>query len=343
MMLLCLLAPAWAAGVWWLESADLAERGEASALEAAAVRAGYSARVVKRFHLGDGWEYVTLVEGFVDEAGATAAARKLTKGGTAFTLVHDPVRGPPSRATVRSDPDTSEASRPSVASLVESVRAAHGGATGGAAALARARVVHFSFDREFSLDKKSLLVSHEYWRDPTSRRVTVDTHGGATDSTSVATSSGAWLKVAGRVERRDIGVLIAQADAFAPEAVLGIALEVFALLAEGEAQTLVFLEGAETGVRIGRGEDPTQAGLAFADVDPKTGLLLRARYVTAGGPATFSMTGWSERAPGVLVPGVLVVERPDGSTETIRVIALEVADAAPPGTFGTPENEAARP
>ncbi|MSQ03400.1 MAG: hypothetical protein EXR71_16175 [Myxococcales bacterium] len=343
MLLLCLLAPAWAAGVWWLESADLPDRAQAAALESAAVRAGYTARVVKRFRLGDGWEYVTLVEGFVDEVGATAAARKLTTTGAAFTLVHDPVRGPPSRATVRPDAEATPSSARSVAALVQSVREAHGEATGGAAALARARVVHFTFDREFSLDRQSIRVSHEYWRDPTSRRVTVDTHGAATDSTSVATTSGAWLKVAGHVESRDIGVLIAQADAFAPEAVLGLALEVPALLEAGGAEALVFLEGAESGVRIGRGEDPIEPGLAFADVDPHSGLLQRVRYVTKGGPVTFSLTGWSERAPGVVVPDVLVVERPDGSVETVRVRGLKVADVAPPGTFATPENDAPRP
>ncbi len=341
--LLCLLAPAWAAGVWWLESADLGERAQAAALEAAAIQAGYSARVVKRFRLGDGWEYVTLVEGFMDEGGATSAASKLAASGTVFTLVHDPVRGPPSRATVRPDPQQSEPAARSVASLVQSVRLAHGNATGGAAALARAKVVHFTFEREFSLDRKMVRVSHDYWRDPTSRRVIVDTHGAATDSGTVATTSGAWLKVAGRVESRDIGVLIAQADAFAPEAVLGLALDVPTLFLEKNDQDLVFLEGAEAGVRIGRGEDPIEAGLAFADIDPKSGLLLRVRYVTAGGPVTFAMTGWNERSPGVVVPDVLVVERPDGSAETVRVRVLEVSDVAPPGTFATPENDAPRP
>lgn len=327
---------------WWLEGPEVVERADAAALQASAERAGYHARVVKRFHLGEGWEFVTLVEGFADEAAATSAAKKLAKDtGIPLSVVHDPTRPGGSRTPV---PAPAPVAAPSdAAGIIAAARAAGGGPTGGVAALARAPAVHFVFEREFELDGKRTRVVHDYWRDSTARRLSVNTNGAGTDSLSVATANAAWIKVNGHVEPRDIGVIIAQADTFAPETVLGVALDVDALFASTDSASFVVLEGAESGVRVGRGEDPTEPGLAFADVDPATGHLLRVRYVTEGGPVMFEMSDWRVAAPGVLAPGNLTLLRADGRTETIRVQRLEVADSAPPGTFSTPENDAGSP
>lgn len=344
MSLLLLFSIALAAtGEWWLEGPQVADKATADALGSLAGRAGYEARVVKRFRLGEGWEYVTLVEGFADEAAASAAAQRLGReGGRPFVLVHDPAKGPPTRVTVAA-PAEPAGQGPTASSLLAAARSAHGGPAGGAAALARARAVHFVFSREFVMDKKPVTVDHDYWRDVTSRRVDVRTHGIGTDSTSVATAKGAWVRAAGKVESRDIGVLITQADAFAPEAILGVALDVDTLLGGPEPHQFVLLEGAESGLRVGRGEDPTEPGLAFADIDPKTGLLSRVRYVTEAGPLVIELAGWGTAGAGVVYPGVLSIERPDGRRESIRVQRLEITESAPAGTFAVPEITTASP
>lgn len=336
-MILALFASlaAAASGGWWLEGPLVSERATADSLEQVADRAGYDARVVKRFRLGEGWEFVTLVEGFADEASASAAARRLSRdAGQTFVLVHDPAKGPPTRTSVGAE---APAGGPTASALLGAARAAHGGPTGGAAALARARAVHFVFAREFELGGKLVKVDHDYWREVTNRRVDVKTHGVGTDSLSVATAKGAWLRAAGKVEVRDIGVLIGQADAFAPEAILGVALDVDTLLGGPDTGQYLVLEGAESGVRVGRGEDPTEPGLAFADIDPATGLLSRVRYVTEAGPVVIELSGWAPASPGVVFPALLSVERPDGRRETIRVQRLEIAEGAPAGTFAVPE------
>lgn len=341
-MIWILLSTALAAGGgWWLEGPEMAERADAVALQSSAERGGYHARVVKRFHLGEGWEFVTLIEGFGDEEAAAAAAKKLTKDGLKLTLVHDPAKGGATRVAVAAPPPAVSATDSSA--VLAAARAVNGGPTGGVSALARASAVHFVFEREFELDGKRVTIAHDYWRDATSRRLKVETHGSGTDSTSIATAGGAWIKVGGKVESRDIGVLITQADAFAPETVLGVALDVDALFATGDALPLLLLEGAESGVRVGRGEDPTEPGLAFADVDPTTGYLLRVRYVTEGGPVSFVLGDWRVIAPSLAAPGSLAVERADGRMEVIRVQRLELVDGAPPGTFSAPQNDAGGP
>ncbi len=336
-MFLWLIAAALAeGGAWWIEGPQLAERARAEALEQVAERAGHQARVVKRFRLGQGWEFVTLVEGFADEPAARAAATRLGHdGGVEFVLVHDPARGPRVRTEVAADAPARPG--PGADALLDAARVAHGGPTGGAAALARAASVHFVFERQFSLDAKRVSVRHDYWREGASRRVDVAGGGFGSDSRSVATAKGAWVAAAGSVEVRDIGVVVGVIDTFAPEAILGVALDVHTLLAADGTSGLLVLEGAEVGRRVGRGEDPSSPGLAFVDIDPVTGRMAYVRYLTAAGPVGVSLSGWAEAAPGVVYPGKLEIERPDGRRETILVQRLEVFPTAPAGTFAAPE------
>ena len=132
-------------------------------------------------------------------------------------------------------------------------------------------------------------------------------------------------------------MLVSQADAFAPEVVLGAALDVPSLFEGAEPGTLMLLEGAESGVRVGRGEDPQGSGFAFADVHATTGLLQRVRYVTDAGPVVYTYGEWSAPHVALPVPGVVAVEHADGTTEAIRVEALELLDSLPAGTFSPPE------
>ncbi len=326
------LSVALAAPTYSLESAPAATREELASLEAASAAKGFKARVVKRFRLGQGWTWVALVEGFETEAEATSAAQALA---TATQRTFSVIAEGGARKAVDAPVTTAPAS-PTAASTISSTIAAHGGASGGAAELARAKAVHFSFTRALEADGRTIEASHDYWREGASRRLAVDVRDAGEDSLLVVTANGGWLKAGGQVTSRDIGILVNQADAFAPEAVLGLALDVPSLLAAPPEAPLLLLEGAEKGVRLGRGEDPDGAGLAFADVDAATGLLLGARYVTEGGPLLFSYGAWTRVTPTLLVPARVRLERPDGRVETVTVSKVEVVEAAPAGTFATP-------
>lgn len=318
------------ADAWWLESPEMNERAGAEFVEASSTKAGFSVRVVKRFHLGEGWEYVALVEGFADQAAAADAARTLkAETGVTLTLVHDPAKG----RAVRTEVDEAAPERAS-AGVIAACLAAHGGPTGGVAALARSPAVHFSFERTLDLDGRQVVMRHDYWRDTTSRRLLVEAKGGGVGSLMVASAAGAWIRVGDKLDTRDIGVVVTQADAFAPEAVLAVALDIEGLFGAGE--DMVVLEGAESGTRVGRGEDPTEPGLAFADLDLQTGRLVRVRYVTEGGPVLFELDAYRSSGSGVTVPGTVTLTRADGRREIITVKRLELLDSAPAGTFRTP-------
>ena len=333
--LLTLVASA-RADTWYLETAPATDRAAAARLADVAGAAGQKARVVKRFRLGHGWEFVVLVEGFASESAAADAQTRLgtSLGGAlqAFRLDEGQRAGVavPAPATAAAVPP------PGAPDWLARARAAHGGATGGAAALARAAAVHFVFDRKLTMDGKEVVVTHDYWREGAARRLAVDTHGGGQDSVAIGNADGAWMVVGGKVESRDLGVLISAIDAFAPEAVLTAALEVDRLLAGPEVAHFRRLEGAEGVVRVGAGVDEEDPGLSFVDLDPVSGRVVAVRYISDGGPIRLSLSGYRDVAPGVLVPARVSIARADGRREEITVRTLDVPAKAASGVFAKP-------
>lgn len=324
-----------AASTWSIESGLQRDRAAADGVKVSAEKLGYSARVVRRFRLGEGWGWVTIVDGLDGESAATAAATRLAAGSAlTFTVVQDSAKTTSKKPPTPPTPAPT-AAVPTAADWVARTLAAHGGDSAGSVLLSRAVAVHFSFERRVERGSApSLVVNHDYWREGANRKIVVSPDPTGAKSIAVATASSAWIGASGRVEARDIGVIVNQADTFAPETVLSVALDVPSLLAAPEG--LVFLEGAEGAVRIGRGEDPTEPGLAYFDADPQTAQLISVRYVTQGGPIEFRYEGWTLTTGGVLYPTTLQLTRPDGGMEQVRVKTLVVADAFPAGTFDTP-------
>lgn len=324
-----------AAEDYYLETAPVTDRAAASRMERVAEAVGYDARVVRRFRLGKGWEYVVLVERLAQPEDAAAAATRLERE-LGVKVSARKVEGDAKAVTVDLPATAAPPAEDGAAAWIARVRAAHGGATGGASALARAGVVHFRFARTVEIRGRTVTVRHDYWRDGTSRRLAVETAGAGMDSLAVATPKGAWVRTGDRVETRDIGVTIGALDAFAPEAVLTVALEAARLLEAPEAQTFLALEGGESGLRFGAGGDESEPGLSFIDVDPQTAQLTRVRYVAEAGPITFELSGWRVAANGVIVPSEVRVERAAGERETYRIEVLETMERAPAGTFDAP-------
>lgn len=320
---------------YYLEAPAVADRAAAAKMEQVAEAAGFDARIVRRFRLGKGWEFVVLVERLGGEAEAAAAASRLERelGGKVTAWRVD---ASDKAVSVNLPPPPAPTGDGGAAAWLERVRVAHGGPTGGSTALARAGAVHFRFARTFEHGGKQVTVRHDYWRDGASRRLAVETNGTGQDSLAIATSGGAWLRVGSQVLTRDIGITIGAIDAFAPEAVLTVALEAARLLSGPEVASFRALEGAESGLRFGAGGDESEPGVSFVDVDPATGQLLRVRYVSEAGPITFELGGWRQVATGVIVPGEVKVQRADGQRETYRVEGLELMDRAPAATFDKP-------
>ncbi len=319
-----------------VETAPFSARDAADKVRDAAVAAGLPARVVRRFSLGQGWENVVIVEsGTPDAARAHAVSLAKLAASPVKVLRDEDGRWVDVGEPVSARPD---AARPAgtVAELLARVELAHGGRDGGARGLARAGAVHLVFSRSVTAAGRTRPVRHDYWRDSTGRRLAIDADGVGVDSVAVASAAGAWLKTPAGVVNRDTGVLLTSVDAFAPEAVLNLALDLVTALRTPEVERFRMLEGAESGVRVGSGGDESEPGLSFLDVDPASGRMLRARYVTEAGPVTMEAAGWKAAAPGVVVPTELTIERADGSREVLRIERLEVAERVPANLFVRP-------
>jgi hypothetical protein len=333
-MLLALLSTLAHAEEYYLEATPVAEKSAALDIEKRTEAAGFDARVVRRFRLGKGWEFVVLVEHFTTGDDASKAAARLERelGGkvTAWRLDAG------EKAVAIDLPAPAAPAVDQAASWLARARDAHGGPTGGTSAIARAGAVHFRFAREVELAGKKVTVRHDYWREGGSRRLTVDTSGAGQNSLAVATANGAWMKIGDAVQARDIGVTIGVVDTFAPEAVLTVALEAARLLEAPEVAQFHPLEGAESGLRFGLGGDESETGLSFVDIDPKSAWLMRVRYVSDAGPVTYELSGWQKAAAGVLVPTVVSIESADGKRENLKVEGLELLDKAPAETFAKP-------
>ncbi len=326
--LLLWMGMAWAEE-YLLEVGPVAERAEATEVASMAKAAGLPGRVVRRFRLGHGWEFIVVVEHIGSRQEAEKAAVRLGTD-TRQPVTISVVGG----EEVESSPEQSAPAGPGAAGIVDAVTAAHGGEAGGASALARAEVVHFVFDRTIRLNGKDITFHHDYWREGGNRRLTVD--GPETDSVAIAGGSGAWLISGGKVHSRDVGVIINQVDAFAPEAVLAVAMDVWHLLRSPEVATFRLLEGAESGTRLGSGSSEEEPGVSFFDVESESSRLARVRYVTDGGPVVYELKDYREISEGLVVPFRVEVERGDGRRELISVKVVETAGRPPSGAFDKP-------
>jgi hypothetical protein len=275
---------------------------------------------------------VLLIEGFADATAANAAMARVgtsVGGGLTVYRVGGPAVAPPPATTTMTATE-----------WLARAREAHGGASGGAAALARAAVVHVVYDRVLTLDDRTVRVRHEYWRDGANRRLDitpVDSGSRVQASVAIANSSGAWMKVGTQVQTRDQGVVIGTVDDFSPESILTVAFEAWRLLGAAETAEFRVLEGADAGVRVGSGKDEKGLSLSFVDIDPTTGLLLNARYITEAGPLSYMLSDYRTVADGVIAPYKAVIQRSDGRREEIFVEKLEILSASPAGTYDRPE------
>lgn len=327
---------------WTVELPPVRDRSAAVRESEACRAAGYEARVTRRFRLDQGWRYVVVVPGLADEAAAQAAARSLSAAVGAEAVVAAPPGHVVAAPAAVAEPAPAAADVATAAEWLARARAAHGGPAGGSAALAVAPAVHFRFRREVA-GAPGFTAEHDYWRDGAGRRLAIVVDeasaraGRATSSVSVAAERGAWVAPAGAAaSARDIGVVIAAIDDFAPEAVLAVVLEVAPLLSRPEAEEYDVLDAEPGVVRVGLGGDAEAGTLAFVDLDPVTARIRGARYVTDAGPIVFAMADYREVAPGIVVPARLSTRRADGGREEVTVQELALAAAAPPSTFAAP-------
>jgi hypothetical protein len=250
------------AGGYYLESAAVQDKDLATAMVGAASGQGLTARVVRRYRPGAGWQYVMLVEGFTDQGAAASAAQSLAAGtGTTIGLfeaeggqarrigesVHSSVGEQTHAAAAEAPPEGLVASTVAVpvvapvepqvalpdasarrataevAGILSRAVRAHGGVTGGLSALQAADAVLFRYRRTLP---DGSVVRHSYARRGADvfLDVVIEEGPGASSRSGISGEM-AWLSLGDSAAvPQDLERTREVLDRFAPERVLSFAL-----------------------------------------------------------------------------------------------------------------------
>jgi hypothetical protein len=346
-LLLCLMfAPSAWAGTFYLEAPAVPEKADATALAEAAQGQGQASRVVRRYRKGAGWEYVVVIEGFADQAAATAAAGALAgktgKPITVFETMGDEARAvsveaPAAAASSADDERTPE--QIAAGRILEAAVKAHGGAPGGLAVVQKAEAVKFEFRRTVP---GGPTVKHVYAERGSDRflEVVIEKGTGTSSKSGVAQGKG-WLAAgSAQATLQDTAQTATELDRFAPEAVLAFPLGFASAVTERkEFQSLVPAGGEQVDgeacevLRYDGGRAGTPLTLYVGDGDH------RVRKVVFGsdaGDVIHEFSDWKELAPGVVLPRRIRTWRGTELIDDVEVLGIDLHPKLPDDWFRAP-------
>lgn len=339
-----------------MESPGHAAREKAEELRKAAVAAGASderTRIVRRYERGAGWRFLVHVDGLPTEGDVQSLVSVLSVAGVAPRVV-DLATGetvavaappPPPPATpvatgggdaVEAKASASRRGRREAEGVLRAAVEAHGGATGGLAALSGSRELTFQFVREVPVDGKSLVARHVYRRSGDSLRLDVTVQkGDGVDSVTVAgPGGGAWVVSEGKTVPRDAPRTREIVGRFAPEQLLRVALGVAADIETATAWRELVVVGPEgDDLVVLRPETGPTGGLvevAFSRTDHR---LRRVTMERAGRRTVYLFDDYRELAPGLVVPHETETLRDGASVEAIQVLGLDASTRIPATLF----------
>ncbi len=346
--LLVLITTAFAGrGVYFLEAEPSPTRPEAAEVVREATTRGWSARVVRRYRHGVGWEYVARVEGFEDEAPATEAATALGEALGATVTVYT-TEALPTGSSAQAEPARRDpAPRPaagvdvsswSVAQWVERAGRAHGGASGGQAAVDAAERVLFRFRRQVP---DGPLVEHTWARQGRDVFVQIEiVRGEGVSSRTWLVGGAAWLAVAGGAPTAQDATRTREAlDKFSPHQTIGLPLRLGAAAGRTDLQLLhregeVVVDGDRC-ERFRYDGGPGVAPMALA-IDASDFLV---REVETGGdpePVSRRFGDYREVGADVIVPFSVRVVHGERIADAIEVLEFDLAPRLPGEWFAAP-------
>ncbi|MCB9745655.1 MAG: hypothetical protein H6740_23965 [Alphaproteobacteria bacterium] len=323
---------------YYLESPTVSARGELSTLLDIAEDAGWSARIIRRYELGEGWIYALVVEDFDDEGDARAAAAHLAELGGMGVAVYRregragvrlsadwPAGDPEGEAVAGELPAADEI-------LLRAVRAL-GGREGGGARLEEASAVRFQFEREVAVADGVIRARHDYARAGESLRLEIEIlEGEAQSSLTVVSPEGAWLRTTEGVIDRDAGRAAELLAGFSPEQILSYPLR-FAWLVERDP--------AHDALRtVARRSDLERPCLQLEDgeglgvcVDVETWRPIEVSFSGEAGLVRYAFGDWREIDTGLVLPFELVTWRDGEVIERVKVRDLSLPAELEEGLF----------
>ena len=342
MAALLLLLPLAALGQELLvESEPLVDRDAALVLQAQLEDAGAEARLVRRFHQGQGWRFVVVVEHVEDAAQADALAA-LSESMSVIAVPGAAVEAAP--ITPAAPPPAAEeepARLMSADAILRAASRAHGGRESGSAALAGADTVRFAYTRSVPAGEGRLLVDNLYLRSGDALRLEVHIEEGeGTDSCTILTADQqGWISVDGAVTARDGERTLEILQRFSPESILALPLglpeDVETAAAWRLLQTTARVEedGQEVWL-LEQASDSDLDGLIEATFDVKQHLLRRATWRLESGLLTFLYADYTGQ--DLVVPLRTSIAAEGGTLEEITITELTLDPELDEALFAAP-------
>jgi hypothetical protein len=340
MLLLLLSGPARAEDIV-IESQPYIERGDAVLLHSEIVQAlpdgsTATARLVRRFHQGQGWRYVVVIEGATTRAEADALARLVT-GLTVFS--QEPASEPAPALDSASRAREEGAAEPRVAqprderlmsadAVLRAAVRAHGGSEGAGVLIDQAQSIRFSYTRTVPESGGNLVATNHFFRSGSAARLEVEiTSGTGQNSVTILTADHTgWVSVGDGYTERDSGRTLEILERFSPEAVLAVPLGL-----PEDVETASVWRSMRTSGRSGAGGDAVwilkgeeDSGLQEATFDVQQHLLRRVTWSAEPGDITFTYDDYQELARDLIIPFHTRIERDGTMIEEITVLSFEV-------------------
>ncbi len=332
-----------------------------AAAQLEAYRGAGSARVVRRYSQGAGWQYLLLVDG-LDDAAALAKAEGGFPGTVARVIDVETGRpvaraaapaptaaGGPAPAEKKSrwsreprpkkppkDKGAADAREGANALLMRAVDA-HGG-PGAAARVRDARSLRFRYTRTILSGDRRMEAEHLWMRAGDDRRLDIKVEEGAgSSSTTVVRGAGeAWVSANGQVTVRPVDRSGEMVDRFGPEQILAFPLGLGAdIETAGAWRGLHVSAGEGRGVVHLRPKDGSK-GLTEVGLYEDTALVAYVVLVQAGGTVRIEFEDYKTFADGVVVPKRTRVIRDGALREELVVMDLDLDPSLPSTTFDRP-------
>jgi len=335
-MLLPLLATLAAASPFYVETPTGADRDAARATEAGVTRAGESPRIIRRFVDGAGWRFFVRIEGFQDEADATAVAGKLATETRSDFAVFEVEGDHAVRLAVveaGSSPPAEQRTASDAAPILFDVLQAHG-ATASTLQQIRTGPMRLVYRRTLPGDR----VAETTWL-TSGGDVRVDVtpfQGPVRSSSTIVSADGAWLSVDGGAwTKQDQEKSQAVVGQLAPDEVIPLVLALGSALPsrrEFERMTVVDEGAGDEDLVVLRFAGDAAAGPVELAVSPEDHLIRRARFGDAG---AVEHTFDDYRAVGDLEVPFRITTVRAGSEEPdiVEVVAFDTAPRIPAGAF----------
>ena len=303
-------------------------------------------RLVRRFHQGQGWRYLVVIEGTASVEEAQSLAE--LADGLAVLLPADGDDEPqgtssePSAELVEAAPVAEEASeRLMVAdSVLRTAVRAHGGSEGAGVLVGQAQSIRFSYTRAVPVSDGQLVAVNHFLRKGEAVRleVEIETGSGINSITTLTSDKKGWVSVEEEHTERDPGRTLEILERFSPEAVLAVPLG----FPEDVETAAVWrsLETIEKSVQdvdevwVLRGGEDSRLKEASFDVDQR--LLRRVTWTSERGDITFTYGEYQELDKDLIVPFHTRIERDGELLEEITVSTFEINPVLDDGLFHAP-------